>query len=50
MAKTPEKKRDIMEDKYCQDCKFQSNKPSYCREHGRYTGRKQTCDSWRLKK
>lgn len=48
MVATP-KKRNIEEDKYCQDCKFQKNNPSYCSRFEKFTARKKTCDEWRRK-
>lgn len=34
------------ERKYCQECKEHSNKPSRCKLHGIYTGRKNCCDNF----
>ena len=48
MESTP-KKRNIEEDRYCQDCKHQTNRPSFCKHHDKYTGRKKTCNDWRRK-
>lgn len=48
MATTP-KKRNIEEDRYCQDCKSQTNNPSFCGLNQDYTGRKKTCKQWRRK-
>lgn len=37
-----------LEDKMiCQYCKNHKNRPSYCKEHEMYVGRKESCMSWK---
>lgn len=42
--------KNIEKKKYCQNCRFHKNKPSFCKLKNEFVGRKKICDQHKFKK